>query len=157
MDLGKLPKYLASVEELTPGTGFNSVVTLLVSLCFGLFAFTCLLGFMSFSEICANRISRSKVFINTIRLIDIAVICFGMLTSIVGLDLGALWDLSDFANILIAYCNIPLLYVGFRYVKKATEHFEKNDGTPFTSEVIGTEVPVWDEKAEELKDKNISA
>ena len=157
MELGKLPKYLASVEELTPGTGFNSVVTLLVSLCFGLFAFTCLLGFMSFSEICANRISRSKVFINTIRLIDIAVICFGMLTSIVGLDLGALWDLSDFANILIAYCNIPLLYVGFRYVKKATEHFEKNDGTPFTSEVIGTEVPVWDEKAEELKDKNISA
>jgi len=75
------------------------------------------------------------------------VICFGMLTSIVGLDLGALWDLSDFANILIAYCNIPLLYIGFRYVKKATVHFEAEDGTPFTSAVIGADVPVWDEKA----------
>ena len=146
-DLGKLPKYLASVAELTPGTAFNSFVTLLVSLCFGLFAFTCLLGFMSFSEICANRISKSTIFINVIRVIDIAVICFGMLTSIVGMDLGALWDLSDFANILIAYCNIPLLYIGFKYVKRAQEHFEKADGTPFTSKVVGIDVPVWDDKA----------
>ena len=146
-ELGKLPKYLSSAAELTPGIMFNNAVTLLISVCFGLFAFTCLLGFMSFSEICANRISRSKIFINAIRVIDIAVICFGMLTSIVGMDLGALWDLSDFANILIAYCNIPLLYIGFKYVKKAQLHFEKNDGTPFTSEVIGIDVPVWDEKA----------
>ena len=146
-ELGKLPKYLASAAELTPGTAFNNVVTLLISLCFGLFAFTCLLGFMSFSEICANRINRSKAFINTVRVLDIIVICFGMLTSIVGMDLGALWDLSDFANILIAYCNIPLLYIGFKYVKKAQLHYEKEDGTPFTSDVVGVEVSVWDEKA----------
>ncbi|HAG69758.1 MAG TPA: sodium:alanine symporter, partial [Lachnospiraceae bacterium] len=146
-ELDKLPKYLASVAELTPGTSFNGMVTFLVSLCFGLFAFTCLLGFLSFSEICANNISRGKTFISVIRIIDIAVICFGILTSIVGLDLSALWDLSDFANILIAYCNIPLLYLGFRYVKKAQEHFEKEDGTPFTSAVAGTNVAVWDEKA----------
>ena len=146
-ELGKLPKYLASAAELTPGTAFNNVVTLLISLCFGLFAFTCLLGFMSFSEICANRINRSKAFINVIRVLDILVICFGMLTSIVGMDLGALWDLSDFANILIAYCNIPLLYIGFKYVKKAQLHYEKGDGTPFTSDVIGMDVSVWDERA----------
>ncbi len=146
-ELGKLPKYLASVEELTPGTAFNSIVTLMISLCFGLFAFTCLLGFMSFSEICANRISRNRVFINFIRVLDIFVICFGMLTSIVGMDLGALWDLSDFANILIAFCNIPLLYIGFKYVNKARMHYEKEDGTPFTSKVAGVDVPVWDEKA----------
>ena len=146
-ELGKLPKYLASAAELTPGTAFNNVVTLLISLCFGLFAFTCLLGFMSFSEICANRINRSKAFINVIRVLDILVICFGMLTSIVGMDLGALWDLSDFANILIAYCNIPLLYIGFKYVKKAQLHYEKEDGTPFTSDVIGMDVSVWDERA----------
>ena len=65
------------------------------------------------------------------------------------MDLGSLWDLSDFANILIAYCNIPLLYVGFRYVKRATRHFELDDGTPFTSDVVGVDVPVWDAKAKE--------
>ena len=146
-ELGKLPKYLASAAELTPGTTFNSIVTLLISLCFGLFAFTCLLGFMSFSEICANRISQKNSFINLIRILDIIVISFGILTSIVGMDLGALWDLSDFANILIAYCNIPLLYIGFKYVKKAQIHYEKEDGTPFDSGVVGTEVAVWDEKA----------
>ena len=147
-EMGKLPKYLASAAELTPGTGLNTAVTLLISLCFGLFAFTCLLGFISFSEICANRISRKTAFINVIRGLDLVVVCFGMLTSIVGMDLGALWDLSDFANILIAYCNIPLLYLGFRYVKKAQEHYESGLETPFTSEVVGIPVTVWDEKAE---------
>ncbi len=145
-DLGKLPKFVASVTELTPGTTFNSIISLLVSLCFGLFAFTCLLGFMSFSEICANRISESKAFINFNRVLCLIVIAFGVLTNIAGMDLGSLWDLSDFANILIAYCNIPLLYLGFKYVMRAKEHFDLNDGTKFSSKVAGIDVPVWDEK-----------
>lgn len=147
MELGKLPKYVASAAVLTHGGVFNTIVSLLISVCFGLFAFTCLLGFMSFTEICANRISTNKTFINIIRVLCLIVISFGVLTSIAGMDLGSLWDLSDFANILIAYCNIPLLYLGFKYVKRATAHFEKEDGTPFTSKVVGIDVPVWDEKA----------
>lgn len=147
-DLGKLPKYLASATELAPGTFFNTAVSLLISVCFGLFAFTCLLGFFSFTEICASRISKKKTFLYMIRALCMVVVSFGVLTSIAGMDLGSLWDLSDFANILIAYCNIPLLYLGFSYVKRATDHFEKQDGTPFTSKEAGTEVPVWDAKAE---------
>lgn len=149
MAMDKLPKFLASAAELTPGTAFNSVVSLLVALCFGLFAFTCLLGFLSFTEMCANRISQSKVFITVVRILCLGVISFGVLTSIAGMDLSSLWNLSDFANILIAYCNIPLLYLGFKYVLKATKHFEKNDGTPFSSDVVGTDVPVWDDKIKE--------
>ena len=145
-ELGKLPKFLASVTELTPGTTFNAAVSMLISLCFGLFAFTTLLGFMSFTEICASRISTKKSFINFIRVLCICVISFGILTSISGLDLEALWNLSDFANILIAYCNIPLLYLGFKYVKKATDHYESNDKTAFNSKVIGIDIPLWDEK-----------
>lgn len=150
-EMDKLPKFVASVAELTPGTAFNSAVSLLVSLCFGLFAFTCVLGFMSFTEMCANRISTKKSFINAIRVLCLVVVSFGVLTQIAGMDLGALWNLSDFANILIAYCNIPLLYIGFKYVKRATDHLDKNDGTPFTSEVAGIEVPLWDERANEEK------
>ena len=147
MALGKLPKFVASAGLLS-GSG-STVVSILVSLCFGLFAFTSLLGFMSFTEICSNRISTSTGFINTIRVLCLVVISFGVLTSIAGLDLGALWNLSDFANILIAYCNIPLLYIGFKYVQRATEHFEAQDGTRFTSDSIGIDVPVWDEKAKD--------
>lgn len=149
--LDRLPKFLTSATELAPGTAFNTVVSLLISLCFGLFALTCVLGFFSFTEICANRISQKKSFITFIRILCFIVIAFGVLTSIAGMDLGSLWNLSDFANILIAYCNIPLLYIGFKYVKKATAHFEKNDGTPFTSKEVGVQVPVWDEKAKEKR------
>lgn len=145
--IDNLPKYLSSATELAPGTTFNTIVSLLISVCFGLFAFTCLLGFLSFAEICAKRISTNKVFINTIRVLCLVVIAFGILTNIVGLDLSALWNLSDFANILIAYCNLPLLYLGFKYVKRATAHYEQKDGTPFTSEIAGIDVPLWDEKA----------
>lgn len=148
LELDRLPKFVESVKILTPGAGFNTVVSVLVSLCFGLFAFTCVLGFVSFTEMCANRISQSKAFINIVRALGLVVVSFGIMTSIVGMDLGALWNLSDFANILIAYCNIPLLYIGFKYVKRATDHFEKKDGTPFTSKVVGVDVPVWDEKVE---------
>ena len=145
-DLGKLPRFLASVTELTPGTAFNEAVSLLVALCFGLFSFTTLLSFVSFSEICATRISKNKAFINAIRVICLVVISFGILTSIAGLDLVALWNLSDFANILIAYCNIPLLYIGFNHVKTALKHFEKHDGSKYSSKVSGLELPLWDEK-----------
>ena len=144
--LDKLPMFTAAATELTPGTALNSAVSLLISVCFGLFAFSTLLGFVSFTEICSNRISESDRFINVIRILCLAVIAFGCMTSISGMDLSALWNLSDFANILIAYCNIPLLYIGFKYVLKATKHFEKNDGTGFGSDAVGIDIPLWDEK-----------
>ncbi|MFR1299899.1 MAG: alanine:cation symporter family protein [Blautia massiliensis (ex Durand et al. 2017)] len=46
--LDKLPKYTESIAVLTPGTAMNGIVTFLVTLCFCLFAFTCLLGMISF-------------------------------------------------------------------------------------------------------------
>ena len=134
------------------GVAYN-LVTILVSICFGLFAFTCLMGFMSFTEMCAGRISKNKVFINVIRALCLVVISFGVITNIAGMDLGALWDLSDFANILMVYCNLPLLYIGFKYVCRAVKHFESGDNTPFTSQVAGIDVPVWDEKAKGTEPK----
>ena len=93
------------------------------------------------------RISTRPAFINTIRVLCLVVISFGVITNIAGMDLSALWDLSDFANILMVYCNLPLQYIGFRYVLRAWEHFEKNDGTAFTSKIAGIDVPVWDDRA----------
>ena len=39
MELDKLPKFTASIAELTPGTAFNAIVTFLITFCFCLFAF----------------------------------------------------------------------------------------------------------------------
>ena len=95
-ELEKLDRFLASCGALTGNGVIYHFVTMLVSVCFGLFAFTCLLGFLSFTEMCANRISTRPAFINMIRVLCLIVISFGVITNIAGMDLSALWDLSDF-------------------------------------------------------------
>ena len=146
--MDKLPKFTESVATLTPGTAANAVITFLVTLCFCLFAYTCLLGMISFSEIAANRIRRDKRFINVIRSIALFVAAFGILCNIAGLELGNLWAFSDLGNILIVYFNVTIVYVGAKYVFRATRHYKKNDGTPFTSEVIGRDdCEYWDQRA----------
>jgi len=150
--MDKLPKFTESLAVLTPGTSFNAVVTFIITLCFCLFAYTCLLGMISFSEIAANRIRKDKAFINGVRIIGLIVAAFGILCNIAGLELGNLWAFSDLGNILIVFFNVPIVYVGAKYVLRAAKHYEKNDGTPFTSETIGrSDCQYWDDKAKENK------
>ena len=150
--LDKLLKFTESIAQLTPGTAANAIVTFLITLCFGMFAYTCLLGMISFSEIAANRIRKDRGFINIVRGIALFVAAFGILCNIAGLELGNLWAFSDLGNILIVFFNVPIVYVGSRYVLRATKHYKKNDGTPFTSEVIGrNDCAFWDERAKNLK------
>ena len=92
---------------------------------------------ISFSEIAANRIRQGKGFINSVRIVALVVAAFGILCNIAGLELGNLWAFSDLGNILIVFFNVPIIYVGAKYVFKATKHFEENDGVGFTGEAIG--------------------
>ena len=143
-ELGRLEKFLASCGQMLGSGSTYGLATLVISICFGTFAFTCLLGFMSFSEICAKQISGSRTFITSVRLVNLMVLAFGMVTSIGGFDLSALWNLSDFANILMVCCNLPLLYLGFNKVKRAFAHFGCREGE-FCSKTFGEPLPVWDE------------
>lgn len=146
----QLPLYLASITSLTPGSGADSLVTLLISVCYGLFAYTCIVGFIIFAEIAANRISRKRPFIYFVRILGALVfIPFGVLSVMAGLELGNLWYISDLGNIIIVYCNLPVLFVGAKYAFRATRHFKKKDGTPFTSDVVGITCDYWDEKAKQ--------
>ena len=142
--LGRLEKFLASCGELLSGAGEN-VVLPTISVCFGVFAFTTLLGFLSFSEICAREISQSNRFITVVRFVDLSVLAFRMATAGAGFDLSALWNLSDFANIVMVCVNLPLLYVGFEKVRKAFNHFECGKDK-FNTATFGESLPVWDEK-----------
>ena len=147
LKLDKLPKFLTSASALTPGTGtFDTIIIFLITISFCLFAFTCLIGFISFSEMAAARITKNKMFINAVRIMGIGITIFGILSSMAGIDLGNLWAISDLGNILIVFANLPLLYIGFKYAIRATVHFKKNDGTKFTSDIIGTECTYWDER-----------
>ncbi len=144
--MDRLPKFLYSAAELTPGTALNAVVMFLITFCFCLFAYTCLIGMISFSEIAANRISQKKAFLNGVRILGLFITAFGILCSMAGLDLGNLWAISDLGNILIVFANIPLLYLGAKYVFRATTHFKKKDGSAFSSEIVGTDCEYWDSR-----------
>ena len=63
------------------------------------------------------------------------------------------FESNNFANVVFHYedCDFetmvalkPMEQLG---ITENDDDDEKNDGTPFTSEVIGIDVPVWDEKA----------
>lgn len=144
-EMGRLEKFLFSCAEmLGHGNGYSDV-TFVISVCFGIFAFTCLLGFLSFSEICAKQVSTSRVFLSAVRLCNLAVLAFGMAAHIAGLDLSALWNLSDLANIVMVCINIPLLYLGFGRVRRALAHFEEGR-EEFCTKTFGETVAVWDER-----------
>ena len=144
---GKLPKYLMAVTTLTHTPGLNLAVTLALTLCFCLFAYTCLIGMISFSEIASARLSRDPKVIVIVRCLCLAVATFGVLVNIAGFDLGNLWAFSDLANIIMVYCNIPLLYKGFKYVLKAKEHFVSESTEPFDGQkILGIETPCWPRK-----------
>lgn len=140
---GTYGKFLFSVNGLTPAM-LQVLVQIMVSVCFCLFAYTCVIGFVSFSEISANRISSSKGFINFIRFLCIFVAAFGIACNIAGYDLSNLWAFSDLGNIIMVYCNVPMLYLGLRYVIRAAAHYSKDSSASFDSEkVLGIKTAYW--------------
>lgn len=139
----KITVYLASVQTLVPASVGN-LVKIVMCVCYGLFAFTTLLGMISFAEISANFISRSRYFITGIRVVgSLVFVPFGALTVLAGLELPNLWALSDLMNIIMVLLNVPIVLLGQRLVYKALEHYRATRGGPFVSEQIGVRTDCW--------------
>ncbi len=140
----KLTVYLKSLQYLMPGVAFDSTITIIISLCYTLFAFTTLIGMILFAEISGNFISRSKKFITFIRSIGALIfVPFGCLTVLAGLELGNLWYISDLVNIIVVYANVPILLLGSNLVFKALDNYNKTNGGKFCSLDIGIETEYW--------------
>ena len=139
-------RFLMSVSSMTPG-GIETIILFLLSMCFALFAYTCVIGMVAFTEVSARQISSNKIFINIVRIFCISVSAFGILSSIAGYDLDRIWAFEDLGNITIVYVNILMLHIGFKYVKKATAHFRGGAET-FTSDVIGIDTPCWNKETD---------
>ena len=136
-------RFLMSISSMTP-VFLETVISFLLSLCFSMFAYTCVIGMVTFSEISARRISDNPIFVTAIRILCIFVSAFGILSSIAGYDLSRMWAFEDLGNIVIVYVNILMLHIGFKYVKLATKHFERYGNVNFISrDVIGIDTPYW--------------
>jgi AGCS family alanine or glycine:cation symporter len=156
----RIGTYLGSVQYLTP-TWLSDPATIVLSLCYALFAFTTLLGMISFAEISANFISRSARFILLIRLLGaILFVPFGAMTVLAGLELGNLWAITDLTNIVMVYLNIPLLILGAPIVLKALDHYKrahyKGDvgGTFISATDIGVTTAYWVDDSERLNKRS---
>lgn len=142
----KLTVYLASIQHLVPGTSLDATAKVIVSLCYGMFAFTTLVGLILFAEVSANLISRSKKFIMGIRLVGaLFFVPFGALTVLAGLELGNLWYISDFVNIMVVYVNVPIILIGSGLVIKALRNYNETQDSEakFKSKSIGVDSDVW--------------
>ncbi|EYE88905.1 sodium:alanine symporter [Fervidicella metallireducens AeB] len=140
----KLTVYLTSIQYLVPGTALDSIIKAILSLCYGLFAFTTLIGLVLFAEISGNFISRGKKFIMGIRLAGaLFFVPFGVLTVLAGLELGNLWYISDFVNIMVVYANVPILLVGSGIIFKAWNNYLSTNGGRFVSNEIKIDTPIW--------------
>lgn len=147
ISLDKIGTFLTSVKELVPGTSLDSVVLVFTALAFGLFAFTTLLCDLTYSEIAANKISKSKGFINSVRVIGaLFFVPLGTLTVLAGLQLDNLWYISDLINVILVFINIPTLFVARNLIKKAYENYKTCGGKHFVASDIGIESDVWSEE-----------
>jgi len=149
MRASRIGTYVGSVQALVPAS-LSTFITITVSICYALFAFTTLLGMISFAEISANFISRTPVFVLFIRLLgSLFFVPFGALTVLAGLELGNLWAISDLTNIVMVYLNIPILMLGSPLLCKALAHYRQSKGVKFISTDIGLEPEHWT-KAEQV-------
>ncbi|MCB2290038.1 alanine:cation symporter family protein [Clostridium sp. CS001] len=140
----KLTVYLSSIQYLVPGTALDGVAKIVVSLCYGMFAFTTLVGLILFAEVSANLISRSKKFIMGIRMVGaFFFVPFGVLTVLAGLELGNIWYISDFVNIVVVYVNVPIILIGSGLVFKALKNYNESKGAKFKSKSIGVDSEIW--------------
>lgn len=138
----RLGVYVSSVQSLVPDS-IDAALTIVVSLCYALFAFTTLLGMISFAEISANFISRAPGFIVGIRLAgSLCFVPFGTLTVLAGLELGNIWAISDLCNILMVYVNIPILMIGTPIVMKTLQHYRQGHRS-FVSAQHGFRTEHW--------------
>ncbi|MBY0572184.1 MAG: alanine:cation symporter family protein [Undibacterium sp.] len=140
----KLTVFLTSVRHLVPNVALHDTVTVILASCYAMFAFTTLIGLILFAEIAANQISQHRIFIRVIRLSGaLLFVPFGALAVLAGLELGNLWAISDLVNIMVVFANMPLLFIGSRYVFLCLEHYHRSGGARFVSREIGLETEVW--------------
>lgn len=139
--------FLESVKALVPGVGADSIIALIVCICYALFAFTTLLGLVSFAVIAGTKISKSGKCVNVVRVLgSLVFVPIGVLCVLSGQELGNLWNITDLINIALVFVNAPVLFVGAKYVYAALKDYVQCNGERFVSERIGLKSEVWNER-----------
>lgn len=139
--------FLESIKELVPGTAADSPIAVIICICYALFAFTSLLGLVSFAVIAGSRITKSKTCTNLVRVLGCLIfVPIGTLCVLAGLELNNIWYVTDLINIVLVFANAPIILYGARYVYKALKQYVETDGRRFVASEIGLESEIWTEE-----------
>ena len=145
----KIDYYLASLAQLTPGSALDNPVAVIICLCYALFAFTSLLGLISFSVVISANISKSKGFLTAIRALGALIfVPIGIGCVLAGLELDNIWYASDLFNIALVFVNAPVILAGGRYAFLALKDYIENNGRRFVASDIGLDLDtdIWTEE-----------
>ncbi|MGN0660075.1 MAG: alanine/glycine:cation symporter family protein [Emergencia sp.] len=143
----KIDVFLNSLKEMIPGTAMDGALSTIICICYGLFAFTSLLGLVSFACVAGTRISKSKACTNTIRILGALIfVPIGTLCVLAGLELDNIWYVTDLINILLVFANAPIIIYGAKYVYRALNLYIDNGGRRFVASEIGLESDIWTEE-----------
>lgn len=138
--------FLESIKVLVPGTAVDSIAAFVVCVCYALFAFTTLLGLVSFAVIAGTKISKSATCVNVIRVLgSLVFVPIGAICVLSGQELVNLWNITDLINIALVFVNAPVLFVGAKYVYAALKDYIQFNGARFVSARIGLKSEIWKE------------
>lgn len=140
LKVSRLNTFTTSLGILAPSS-IAEPIQIIMTLCYGLFAFSTIIGMIAFIEVCSKEVSKGKgvsIFFKVIS--SLIFVPFGVLCVWTGLELDNIWVISDLANLMMVVINIPLILLGRKYVKLALEHYKKDDKTKFSSSVVGIDI-----------------
>ncbi|MEF9922702.1 MAG: amino acid carrier protein [Anaerovoracaceae bacterium] len=150
----KIDVFLESLKEMVPGVGADGAISVIICICYALFAFTSLLGLVSFAVIAGTRISKKKTCTNIIRTIGALIfVPIGALCVLAGLELDNIWYVTDFINIALVFANAPIILFGSKYVYRALKDYIDNKGHRFVASEIGLESEIWTQEERERIEK----
>ncbi len=153
----KIDVFMGSIRTLVPGVAIDSLIVFIICLCYALFAFTSLLGLVSFANVAGTRISKSNGFKNGIRALGALIfVPFGTLCVLAGLELDNIWYVSDLINIALVFCNAPIILYGGKYAMAALKDYVANNGRRFVASDIGLELDtdIWTEEERNRIEEN---
>lgn len=122
----KLNTFTTSLAILAPNS-LEQPVQIIMSLCYGLFAFSTIIGMIAFIEICSTEVSKRRevsIFFKVIS--SMIFVPFGVFCVWTGLELDNIWVISDLTNLMMVAINIPLIFLGKKYVKESLENYKKS-------------------------------
>lgn len=143
-----LDSFLYCVDTLTNDKMHISIDILLI-VCFAFFSYTTMMVMISFADAAIACITKKSSMKQFTRIMFILVTAFGIISRVSGYDMYNLWAMTELGNVVILIVNIPILYLGLKYVEKAIKHYESGEGK-FSADSIGYDKPLdgWENQAE---------